>query len=100
MLQAAAVLSCYLATLQPAFFIISWGGVRLSPLGMSATNWPLVQPRIVDEYRAFGGMRIVRGNRSTQTKHTPVSLYPPQVPPDLTWGRTRAAAVGRLRLTA
>jgi hypothetical protein len=24
------------------FFFISWGGVRLSLLGMSATNWPIV----------------------------------------------------------
>jgi hypothetical protein len=23
-------------------FIVCWGGVRLSPLGMSATNWPVV----------------------------------------------------------
>jgi hypothetical protein len=23
-------------------FLISWGGVRLSPLGTSATNWPIV----------------------------------------------------------
>jgi hypothetical protein len=26
----------------PQFFKISWGGVRLSPLGTSATNWPTV----------------------------------------------------------
>jgi hypothetical protein len=24
------------------FFLISWGGVRLSPLGTSATVWPIV----------------------------------------------------------
>jgi hypothetical protein len=24
------------------FLLISWGGVRLSPLGMSATSWPIV----------------------------------------------------------
>jgi hypothetical protein len=23
-------------------FLISWGGVRLSPHGMSATHWPIV----------------------------------------------------------
>jgi hypothetical protein len=23
-------------------FLVSWGGVRLCPLGMSATNWPIV----------------------------------------------------------
>jgi hypothetical protein len=25
-----------------AFFLVSWGGVRLSPLGMSATNLPVI----------------------------------------------------------
>jgi hypothetical protein len=24
------------------FFLVPWGGVRLSPLGMLATNWPIV----------------------------------------------------------
>jgi hypothetical protein len=24
------------------FFLVSWGGVRLSPLGTSATIWPIV----------------------------------------------------------
>jgi hypothetical protein len=29
------------------FFLVSWGGVRLSPLGTSATNWPIVPPRMM-----------------------------------------------------
>jgi hypothetical protein len=35
---------CYIGpTIQVvSFFLVSWGGVRLSPLGMSATNWPIV----------------------------------------------------------
>jgi hypothetical protein len=24
------------------FFLVSWGGARLSPLGTSGTNWPIV----------------------------------------------------------
>jgi hypothetical protein len=44
-------------------------------------------------------MRIGRGNRSTQRKPAPVPLCPPQIPHDLTWARTRAAAVGSRRLT-
>jgi hypothetical protein len=24
------------------FFLVSWGGVRMSPFGTSATNWPIV----------------------------------------------------------
>jgi hypothetical protein len=47
-----------------------------------------------------GGMRIGRGNWSTRRKPVPVSLCPPQIPDDLHWDRTRAAAVGSRRLTA
>jgi hypothetical protein len=64
---------------------ISWGGVRLSPLGTSATVGLLYQPRMIDDddYVAVGGMRIGRGNRSTRRKPAPVPLYPPQIPHDL-----------------
>jgi hypothetical protein len=41
---------------------LSWGGVRLSPLGTSAVNWLLYQSRMIhDECGAVGGMRIGRG---------------------------------------
>jgi hypothetical protein len=53
-----------------------------------------------DECGAVGGMRIVRGNRSTRTKPAPVPLRPPEIPHDLSCVRTRAAAVRRRRLTA
>jgi hypothetical protein len=48
--------------------------VRLSPLDTSATVGLLYQPRIIDDddYGAFGGMRIGRGNRSTRRKPAPV----------------------------
>jgi hypothetical protein len=42
------------------FFFVSWGGVRLSPLGTSATNWPIVPAPDDDECGAVGGMRIGR----------------------------------------
>jgi hypothetical protein len=71
--------------------------MRLSPLGTSATNCPI---ELIDEYWAFGGMRIGKGNRSTRRKPTPVPLYPPQIPHDLTWDRSQTAAVGSQRLTA
>jgi hypothetical protein len=69
------------------------GGVRLSPLGMSAIVGLLYQPRMIDDddYGGVGGMRIGRGNRSTRRKPVPVPLCPPH---DLTWDRTRAATVG------
>jgi hypothetical protein len=61
----------------------------------------LYQPRMIDdECGAVGGMRIGRGNRSTRRKSSPVPLYPPQIPHDMTWDRTRADAVGYRRLTA
>jgi hypothetical protein len=87
-------------------FIISWGGVRMSPLGTSATNWSVVtapdnndDDDDDDKCGAFGAMRIGRGNLSTWKKPAPVSLCPPQIPHDLTWARTRASAVGSRRLT-
>jgi hypothetical protein len=60
----------------------------------------LYEPRMINEYGAFGGMRIGRGNRSTLRNLVSVPLCPPQIPHDLTWDRTRAAAVGSRRLTA
>jgi hypothetical protein len=60
------------------------GGVRLSPLGTSATVGLLYQPRMIyDDYGAVGGMKIGRGNRSTRRNPAPVSLCPPQIPHDL-----------------
>jgi hypothetical protein len=55
---------------------------------------------MIDEYLAVGGMIIGRGNQSTWKKPAPVPLCPPQIPHNLTWDRTRAAAVGSQRLTA
>jgi hypothetical protein len=81
-------------------FSFSFDGVRMSPLGTLATNWPIV-PASDDYYGrgAVGGMRNGRGNRSTRRKPAPVPLCPQQIPHDLTWARTRAAAVGSRRLT-
>jgi hypothetical protein len=83
------------------FFLVSLGGVRLSPLGTSATVGLLYQPRMIDDdYGAVGWMRIGRGNRSTRRKPAPMPLCPPQIPHDLSWDRTRPAAEGSQRLTA
>jgi hypothetical protein len=79
-----------------SFSLVSLGGVKLSPLGTSATVGLLYQPRMIDDddYGAVGGMRIGRGNRSTRRKPAPLPLCPLQIPHDLTWDRTRPAAVG------
>jgi hypothetical protein len=44
--------------------LVSWGGVRLSPLGTATTIGLLYQPCMVygEECGAVGGMRIGRGN--------------------------------------
>jgi hypothetical protein len=62
----------------------------------------LYQPQMIDDDKcgAVGGMRIDRGNRSTRSKPTPVSLCPSQIPHNLTWARTPSIAVGSRRLTA
>jgi hypothetical protein len=62
----------------------------------------LYQPRMIhdDDVGAIGGMKIGRGNRSTRRKPAPVPLGQPQIPHDRTQARTRAAEVGRRRLTA
>jgi hypothetical protein len=56
----------------------------------------LYQPRMIDddECEAVGGMKISR------RKSAPVPLFPPQISHDLTWVRTRAAAVRSRQLTA
>jgi hypothetical protein len=67
-----------------SLFLVSLGGVRLSPLGTSATLGLLYPPRMIDDdYGAVGGMRIGRGNRSTRRRPAPVSLCPPQISHDL-----------------
>jgi hypothetical protein len=40
---------------------------------------------MIDEYGAFDGMRIGRGNRSNQRKPATVPLYSSQIPYDLKW---------------
>jgi hypothetical protein len=75
----------YTGLYKSSFFLVSLGGVRLSPLGTSATVGLLYQPRMFDDddYGAVGGMRIRRGNRSTRRKPAPVPLCPPQIPHNL-----------------
>jgi hypothetical protein len=83
-------------------FLVSLGGVRLSPLGTSATVGLLYQPRMIDDdddYGAVGGMRIGRVNRSTRRKPAPMPLCPPQIPHDLGSNpgrRSRKPATNRL----
>jgi hypothetical protein len=56
----------------------------MGPLGMSATEWPIVPAPGVYDDGEFGGMKICRGNRSTRRKPAPAPLCPPQIPLDQT----------------
>jgi hypothetical protein len=47
-----------------------------------------------NECGAVCGMRIGGGNLSTWRKPAQMTLFPPQIPHDLTCARTQAAAVG------
>jgi hypothetical protein len=73
---------------------------KLGPLGTSATEWPIVPAPGDYDDGEFGGMKIVRGNRSTRRKPVPPPLCPPHFPLDQTQAQTRAAAVGSQQLTA
>jgi hypothetical protein len=53
-----------------------------------------------DDCGAIGGIRIDRGNQSTQRKPAPVPLCPPQIPHDLAQARSRASVVESQQLTA
>jgi hypothetical protein len=85
-------------SLSPFLFILS--GVRLNPLGTAVTIDLLHQPQMIDDCGAIRGMKVGRGNQNTRRKPAPVPLCPLQIPHDLTWARTQAAAVGSQRLTA
>jgi hypothetical protein len=56
------------------------GGVEMSPLGTSATGWPIVLVPGDCDHGKFGEMKIDRGNRSTRRKPAPAPLSPPQIP--------------------
>jgi hypothetical protein len=60
----------------------------------------LYQSRLKDGYAAVDGMRIGRGKGNTRSKPAPVPMNPPWIPHNMTWDRTRAAAVGSRRLIA
>jgi hypothetical protein len=68
------------------FFLIGIvrGGVQMGPRGTASTNRPIV-PALGDyDDEEIVGMKIGRGNRSTQKKPAPVPRCPPQIPHDYT----------------
>jgi hypothetical protein len=80
-------------------FFLGCGG--LSPLGTSATNWPIV-PLPDDRWWVWSSRwkENWQGITKYSKKSAPVPLCPPQIPHDLTRARTRTIAEGSRRLTA
>jgi hypothetical protein len=75
------------------FFLLECGSTESTIT--KATTGLLHQSQMMmddDECEAISGM-IGRGNQRTWKKPAPVPLRPPQIPHDLTWPRTRAAAM-------
>jgi hypothetical protein len=62
--------------------IIIISGVRPSPFCTAATVGLLNQPQMMGDGDCgeIGGMKIGRGNRSTERKPAPAPLCPPQIP--------------------
>jgi hypothetical protein len=83
-----------------SFSFLGWGETGVHLVRRPLTGLLYLLRIDDDECGTVGGMRIGRGSRSNRRKHAPVPLCPPQIPHDLTWARTRAAAVGNRRLTA
>jgi hypothetical protein len=57
--------------------LVSLSGVRQGAHGTWVTNWPVVLAPDDDEYRAFGVIIIVKGNRSIWRKHNSVPFCQP-----------------------
>jgi hypothetical protein len=75
----------------PPELLTSWGGVRRPLTDL------LHQPQMIgNDCGSIGGLRIDRGNPSTRRQPAPVPFCPPH---DLTWARTRPAAVKTRRQT-
>jgi hypothetical protein len=87
--------NCYSRQLSIAFlnfFLVSCGGVRLSPIGTSTTNWPIV-PAPDGRWWVWSSRwnENWQGKPKYWKKTSPVPLCPAQIPHDLPWARTRDA---------
>jgi hypothetical protein len=78
-----------------------WGGVRLSRLGTSPTNWPVL-PAPVDKWWWMWSIRWLENWQEEQkySEKTCPNATLSTTNPTWHWARTRAAAVESRRLTA
>jgi hypothetical protein len=83
-----------------SIFLISWGGVRLSPLSTSVTNWPIVP--VPDDRWVWNiwWNENWQGKPKYSEKTCPSATLSTTDPTCLSLARTRAAAAGSRRLTA
>jgi hypothetical protein len=83
------------------FFLVSWGRLRLSPLGTSATNWPIV-PAPDDRLWICSSRWNENWHRKPKysEKTCPSATLSTTNPTWLDLGSNRAAAVGSGLLTA
>jgi hypothetical protein len=72
-------------------------GMRLSPLGTSVTNWPIVQDPVWSNRWNENWHEKPKYSEKTYSSAT---LSTTLTPHDQTWARNRTAAVGSRRLTA
>jgi hypothetical protein len=63
-------------------FFFFWSGVRLSPLGTSATNWPIVPAPDNTRWWVWSSRWNENWHRITRSNLAPVPLCPPQIPHD------------------
>jgi hypothetical protein len=80
-------------------FLVSWGGVRLSPLGMPAANWPTV-PAMDDRWVWSISWNENWQGKPKYSEETCPSATLSTTYPDLTWDQTRATMEGSRWLTA
>jgi hypothetical protein len=78
-----------------AYYFVWW--VRLSPLGTSATNWPIVSLPASHDRCVWSIWWIEKWQGRPKYSEETCSQ---QIPQDLTLDRTRAAAVGSWGLIA
>jgi hypothetical protein len=74
----------------PYLCFLPWGGVRLSPLGVSATIWHIVQA--LDDVQHWVEWELA-GETEVLGENLPQpSLCPSQIPHTLIWARTQVTA--------
>jgi hypothetical protein len=99
---SVALTTRHLCQLKLALTSPTSGGRLVGIVRLRIKTTEFYQPRMIHDEKceAVDGIKICKGNRITRRKPEPMPLCPPQIPHDLTWYQTRAAAVRSRRITA